>query len=56
MDHTSMNMFSLFFCLEQNKYITLEKKINKISLKSINYKIELPKRKTLIYTRINGFL
>lgn len=52
----SINMFSLFFCLEQNGYISFIHKIIKVSLKSLFYKIELPKRKTLIYTRINGFL
>ncbi len=56
MDNTSMHMFSLFFCLQQNGYVSIQKKHNKISLKSLCYKIELPKRKRLFYTRINGFL
>ena len=56
MDNNTMRMFSLFFWFEQNGYINILQKLNKVSLKSICDKIELPKRKTLIYTRIHGFL
>ena len=48
-----MYIFSLFFCFQQYGYITFIQKINKVSLKSL---CDVPpKRKTLLYTRINGF-
>jgi hypothetical protein len=56
MDNNTMRMFSLMFGFEQYGYITIVQKLNKVSLKSLCDKIELPKRKTLIYTRIHGFL
>ena len=53
MDNKCMYIFSLFFCFQQYGYITFIQKINKVSLKSL---CDVPpKRKTLLYTRINGF-